>query len=231
MAKKPALDPALAAILAANGLGEAVEDVEKEKEYADSPEQIKFRGIGVLYALEYPLSPRVTKTCKRESCGSVFLTNYNAVGYCSNECLQKDLSDRYGIKWEPNERGRKERWEVRVPPQIIPMQALRAMKAIVNQAELDLGHPIEIGVSQKPFSVKYPYFGELGDAASESDYKLPALAESPSSASLSEQAPHSLQSLPSSHSLDTTEKTVQSQAPELPVEHDDLFEDLFADLL
>jgi hypothetical protein len=224
VARKQALDPALAAILASVNV-----DLEEEIEYDDTPEQIKFKGEAILYHLEYPLSPRVTKVCKWNECGQVFLTDYYPTGYCSNECRVKDLKEHFGIAWRPDNRASRERFESFLPPGIIPESALRAMKAIILQAELDLGRPIEIGVELKPYSVKLPFVPQK--QASEPNYKLPDLVES-SSASYKElpSVPQAQENQPDKPLSDKTEKSVQSQEQEKSLGLSSLVEDPFADL-
>lgn len=221
MAKKPELDPALAAILAQNNV-----ELDKEEEYKETPEQTHFRGEGVLYALEYPLSPRVTKVCKQ--CKNPFLANYNGTAHCSQECLVRNLREHFGIAWVPNQKSKLERWQIKAPPAVIPLAALQAMKVIVAQAEADLGYPLPIP-DVKPFVVQYPYFGKVS-VASESDYKLPASVALPGSVSTQPLEPHSSQSLPHESLSDKTEKEAQSQEQNQSKPDDDPFGEIFADL-
>lgn len=116
----------------------------KPHELDDTPQRVLFRGQGVLRSLEMPTEERLTKVCKNEDCGNVFTSNYHSVAYCSVLCTEQELKRRYGLAWTPHARIRKERWEVRAEPEMIPMQALQAMKMIVSRVEADLGRPIEI---------------------------------------------------------------------------------------
>lgn len=151
MANKSKADIAAAAmfadILASVGIKndiptEAILDAEEILK--DTPQRVSFRGQAVLTSLAYPEAERITRICKAEDCGRYYTTNYYAVAYCSNECMQIEMKTRYGISWIPNVNVRKERWEIRAEPEMIPMQALKAMKMIVSRVEHDLGHPIEI---------------------------------------------------------------------------------------
>jgi hypothetical protein len=58
--------------------------------------------------------------------------------------MEVKLKRHFGLAWTPHARIKKERWEVRAEPEMIPMRALQAMKTIVSRVEADLGHPIEI---------------------------------------------------------------------------------------
>lgn len=139
----------LAAILAEHGIknpepetvhGEPV----KSHELDDTPQRVLFRAQGVLRSLEMPTEERLTKVCKNSDCGNVFTSNYYSVAYCSTLCCERVLKKEYGLAWTPHARIRKERWEVRAEPEMIPMRALQAMKMIVARVEADLGRPIEI---------------------------------------------------------------------------------------
>ena len=148
-------------------------DVERAMD--DTPEDIRVEGEWVLYSLQYPLSPRVTKTCTR--CGHPFQSNYKGVSCCSNRCVVEELRERFGLSWTPANRRSKEKWEVTVPAAVIPYEALRAMKKLVAQAEADLGKPIEIGVPVEAFVLPTSHVGKHS-LVSPSTYELPRLPES-----------------------------------------------------
>lgn len=145
-------------------------------ELDDPPQRVMFRGQGVLRSLEYPNEARLTRVCKSPDCGAYFVTNYYSVAYCSILCMEQDLKKYFGLAWKPHARIKKERWEVQAEPEMIPMQALQAMKMIVTRVETDLGRPIEIdeqAFSQLPSGVlseKKP-----SSASSQSQEVLPPL--------------------------------------------------------
>lgn len=207
----------LAAILAEHGIqnpepetthGEPV----KSHELDDTPQRVLFRGQGVLRSLEMPTEERLTKVCKYEDCGNVFTSNYYSVAYCSILCCERALKKHYGLAWTPHARIRKERWEVRAEPEMIPMRALQAMKMIVARVEADLGRPIEIdsqAFSQIPSGLLKP--------ETEKESKSPSASELPE-ASLEE----------SLHLLSSMKKD-QVQSERLTVEEDDSLSWLFAD--
>lgn len=169
-AKVAPLDPELAALLAKHNIKPAEVDAEVAAESIDPPDMIRFRAEGALYSLEYPLSRMLTRKCKW--CKDPFRTNYQGQAYCGNACMASHLREKFGIAWTPANKVKKERWEIRVPAQVIPLQALLAMKTIVAQAEADLGYPLELPVDVKPFSLKFPYFGEK-EVSSVEEYRLP----------------------------------------------------------
>lgn len=237
MKKVAALDPEVAALLAKHNVKAPVVDPEVEEYSNESPETQRFRAEGILYSLEYPLSPRVTKTCKRQECGRPFLANYASVAYCGNECLALDLRQHFGIAWVPHNRVKKEKWEVRAPAQIIPLQALLAMKTIVAQAEADLGYQLELPVSIEKRVVKYPYFGERS-VSSEEEYRLPAPSQSELDryqAALSPEVSQSQQlseipQIQNHVSLGSPESSALSLEQEPQSQPFDPFADLFGDL-
>jgi hypothetical protein len=220
-----AVDDKIAELLAKHGVKKEEFDIlPDEEEKKDPPERVRFRGEAVLYALEYPLSPRVTKRCKE--CNEPFLTLYKSVGYCGNECAVIHLRKHFGIAWRPSRDRRKEKWEIQAEPKTIPLKALQAMKAIVAQAEADLGYSIALP-EILPFVPKSPYYrNQDNSAASEEDYRISVSPEP------LERQLETLSSLVSSEqpalpSLSTTGKKVQSLEPEQSLASVDLLESLF----
>lgn len=163
----------LASLLAAKGLDMPIP---KEK-LDDTPQRVAFRGQAALTSLESPSVGKITRVCKRKECGRYYTTNYYAVAYCSNECMQVTLKTMYGLAWIPSEDIKKERWEVKAEPEMLPMQAIIAMKMIVARVESDLGHPIEypeLAFSQLPPGLLRPS-EEQQPLASESPESLDSL--------------------------------------------------------
>ncbi len=144
-------------LLKANGISTPEQDlvtnhgepVTKE-ELDDTPQMVMFRAQGILRSMDCPTEIRLTRICKNEDCGEFFATNYASVAYCSIVCCEYSLKKHFGLAWKPNARIKRERWEIRTEPEIISMQALKAMKMIVARVESDLGHPIPI--EQQAFS-------------------------------------------------------------------------------
>lgn len=203
----------LAAILAAFNVSKVEPETVhgepvKPEELDDSPQRVAFRGQGVLRSLEFPTEERLTKICKSPDCNAYFTSNYHSVAYCSILCMETDLQKYFGLSWRPHARIKKERWEVRAEPEMIPMQALQAMKMIVTKVEADLGHPIEI--DEQAFS------------------KLPSGILKATAPSLVSESPEAfseelVQPLPSN------KKKVQVQQEQNSEESDDSLSWLFAD--
>jgi hypothetical protein len=114
----------------------------KSYELDEPPQRVLFHAQGVVRSLEHPTEKRITKLCGE--CGDPFTTNYYSVGFCSTLCLEIKCKRDFGLAWKPHARLKKEKWEVVAQPEIVPIQALRAMKMIVAKVESDLGYPIEI---------------------------------------------------------------------------------------
>lgn len=106
----------------------------------DSAQAVDFRGQAVLEYLSYPEVDKIAKHCR--GCGDVFTSNYRNVAYCSRHCIELQLKERYGLAWFPAGDLKKERWEYQEEPQLVPMQALVAMKKLVMDVEKRLGHSI-----------------------------------------------------------------------------------------
>jgi hypothetical protein len=221
-----AVEDKIAELLAKHGVDKKEFDILPDaEEKKDPPEHVRFRGEAVLYALEYPLSPRITRECKE--CKEPFLTVYKGWAYCCNECAITHLKKYFGIAWRPNRELSRERWERGGEPRTIPLKALQAMKAIVAQAEADLGYSIALP-EIRPFVPKSTYFhSQDNSASSEEDYRISVSPEPlevqlgtlSSLILLEEQVP------PSS---DKTEKKVQSQEPMQPSQYVDPLAELFS---
>jgi len=205
----------LADLLAKHGVKTPEKDLKVEhgepvqpKELDDSPQRVMFHAQGILRSMDCPTEVRLTRICKNEECEyPIFTTNYASEAYCSILCAEIHLKKYFGLAWKPSARIKRERWEIRTEPEIIPMQALQAMKMIVDRVELDLGHPIPIdeeAFSRLPSGLLKPE--EL----------------QPSSAS---------ESLPVSLVLHPVSDSPQNPAPKVlpPPEEDDLLSSLFAD--
>jgi hypothetical protein len=211
----------LAAILAEHGVknsdpetthGEPVRATELD----DTPQRVAFRGQAVLRSLEFPSEARLTKICKNEDCKNVFVSNYHSVAYCSILCMEVKLKRHFGLAWTPHARIKKERWEVRAEPEMIPMRALQAMKMIVSRVEADLGHPIEI--EEQAFS-RIP--SGLLKSDSETESEFPLASESPVASDTS--------SLEESLLLLSSMKKDPVRSEHLSVEEDDSLSWLFAE--
>lgn len=165
------------------------------KELDDKPQRVLFHGQAVLRSLEHPTETRLTKVCKE--CGDPFTSNYHSVAYCSTLCCEIACKRDFGLAWTPHSRIKKQKWEVRAEPEIVSLQALKAMKLIVAKVEADLGRPIEI--DEQAFS-KLPS-GLLKESS------LPSASESPSASEPPEALPLGTPTMkapqePSSESLD-----------------------------
>jgi hypothetical protein len=158
------------------GLGITVPEVENaakaprnlEKEYPPptqqtSREMASAHAEHVLLSLEYPALAGVPKLCKE--CNAPFTTRYPSVGYCGDMCRASALRKR-GIIWWAKGTTEQEKWGGRIPPGMIPPEALRAMKTIVNRVELETQSQVQTTlpdfvepkpfVSQQPENTEYP---------------------------------------------------------------------------
>lgn len=113
-----------------------------EDDLKDSAQAVDFRGQAVLEYLSYPEVDKITKKCRRTECGDIFVSNYRNVAYCSRHCIELSLKEHYGLAWFPAGDLKKERWEYQEEPQLVPMQALVAMKRLLMDVEKRLGHSI-----------------------------------------------------------------------------------------
>lgn len=99
----------------------------------------------VLHALnsqEWPEKPMVARKCY--SCGDAFRTSYKSNAYCSDMCRREGLRS-FGIDWHEkySKQNEIQEWSGRLPPYVIPPDALKVMKFLVTEAEELTGVPIE----------------------------------------------------------------------------------------
>lgn len=71
------------------------------------------------------------RNCK--GCGEAFYTNYYFVSYCGDQCRAMSLK-KMGITWT-NHFDEPAKWAGRTPPMIIPPEALKAMRFLVEKAD------------------------------------------------------------------------------------------------
>lgn len=152
-------------------------------DFKDTAMAVDMRGQGVLEFLAYPSVDKIAKYCRR--CGEPFATNYRNVAYCSRHCIELHLKEKYGLAWFPAGDLKKERWEYQEEPQLIPMQALVAMKELVMDVERRLGSSIPTASGEwddqlPPLAQEKPHEKELSEPMSPKDsQQLPTPAERP----------------------------------------------------
>lgn len=221
-----AVEDKIAELLAKHGVAkEEFDMLPDDEEKKDPPEHVRFRGEAVLYAMEYPLSPRITRECKE--CKEPFLALYKGWAYCSNGCSVTHLKKCFGLSWRPNRELQRERWERGGETATIPLKALQAMKAIVAQAEADLGYSIVLPEIQ-PFVPKQPYYPHQDIRAStEEDYRI-SVSPIPLEVQLESLSSLVSQEEPAPLSSSTTGKTVQSLGQEQPSAELDPWAELFS---
>lgn len=117
---KGALDLLAASGIDLSSVGELQEKVEVEEAQREHPRHFQnlsknrmMEAEGALFFMKMTPSRSVNKTCRRESCDNVFLTNYLSISYCSNECRRDDLKENFGIQW--NEKLAEEQWGIYEP--------------------------------------------------------------------------------------------------------------------
>lgn len=94
---------------------------------------------GVLRSLQRPSRIGISRICK--DCNQPFVTNYEFVAYCGDLCRASALKKSGLTVWK-NSFTDEEKWGG-VPPSLIPPDALRAMKIIIDQVERETGRPVE----------------------------------------------------------------------------------------
>lgn len=121
--------------ISAEDLQQAAEPRPLHKDVAPK-QQANHEAISVLRSLTYPFDEYLSVKCWE--CKQIFLTNYKANVYCSQQCF-KDGLEKKGIKWRPD-RTLAEQWGNREPPLMIPPGAIEAMRRLVDLADQGMIH-------------------------------------------------------------------------------------------
>lgn len=116
--------------ITAEDLQQAAEPRPLHKDVAPR-QQANHEAISVLRMLTWPYDEYLHVKCWE--CGHIFLTNYKANVYCSQQCF-KDGLEKKGIKWRPD-RTLAEQWGNYEPPLMIPPGAIEAMRRLVDLAD------------------------------------------------------------------------------------------------
>lgn len=111
-------------------LAKAAEPTPLHKDAAPR-QQANHEAISVLRSLTWPHDQLVSVKCWE--CKHVFLTNYRANVYCSQQCYKDGLEKR-GLVWRPD-RTLAEQWGGMEPPLMIPPGAIEAMRRLVDLAD------------------------------------------------------------------------------------------------
>lgn len=106
---------------------EDIPDTPIEQE-PSTQERSNWEAQSTLLCLQWPYPDLMRKVCAE--CGRKFATSYHAAAWCSNECVKKGLA-KAGIQWRPDKTFA-EQWGVMEPPLLIPPEAIRAMRRVLN---------------------------------------------------------------------------------------------------
>lgn len=111
-------------------LAKAAEPIPMHKETAPRQQAIH-EANSTLRALNWPHDALMPVRCWE--CNEIFLTNYRANVYCSQQCFKDGLSKK-GIAWRPD-RTLSEQWGGYEPPMMIPPGALDVMRHLIRLAD------------------------------------------------------------------------------------------------
>lgn len=96
-----------------------------------SKEQEEIQAEAVLLSLVKLPKDWILHKCKY--CGESFYANYYYIAYCGDQCRALHLK-KFGIEWT-NHFNEPAKWSGMTPPMVIPPEALKAMKYLVERAE------------------------------------------------------------------------------------------------
>ncbi len=116
--------------ITADDLKQAATPVPIDKEPA-SMERSTRDALGTLRALNWPREQLTPIRCWE--CQEIFLTNYVANVYCSQQCFKGALAKK-GIAWRP-ERSYADQWGQYEPPISVPPGALEVMRHLIRLAD------------------------------------------------------------------------------------------------
>jgi hypothetical protein len=96
----------------------------------------KYRGAQALNLFLQAPELFTARNCKRELCGEPFLVSREHVAFCSYTCMKRDLHERFGIEWNPNnpidEQFVKRQLEGN-EPLIVPPQAIKMLQELLPE--------------------------------------------------------------------------------------------------
>jgi hypothetical protein len=113
--------------------GKNVEAVEIEPDQFRPSQWPNESSLQAEAVLKYWDNPKEWIEKKCQHCGGIFATLYYAVGNCSDACRKKQLKD-IGITFGPDSMPH-QRWG-RVPPLVVPPEALPLVKAVYQEKVL-----------------------------------------------------------------------------------------------
>lgn len=191
----------------------------------------KISGEAILWRIEN-LDHRgefITRKCRRESCGLAYQTNYKADGYCSYECTEKDLKEKYGIEYDTSRPiedrwgWRRERWEIplKIPPSGLVALEEFATKFLADLAEFRKRQEV---LAKNPRAATRYLWSDRGLSEELLDEYYPLAEDSP------EEEEDQVGSLPEENPQTSLPNPVP-QTQEKKDQSSDLDVDLFGDLL
>lgn len=121
-----------------SGIGELQEKVEIEEAQREHPRHFQnlsknrmMEAEGALYFLKLNPKKALSRTCRRENCDNMFMTNYLSVSYCSNDCRRIDLEENFAIKW--NDQLAEEQWGIYEPGLNLTGQVVNVMIELIER--------------------------------------------------------------------------------------------------
>jgi len=101
-------------------------EITTAEELDEEPNNLERQGEAALAFLSKP-SRFTTKQCLY--CEEYFGTNYNSVGYCSNQCRNKHFQQQTGLTVDWGRKNDRERWLGNEPPLVIDPFTLKMLAA------------------------------------------------------------------------------------------------------
>ena len=152
--------------ISAEDLAQAAEPQPIHKDVAPK-QQANIEANSTLRALNWPHDQLMPVRCWE--CQEIFLTNYNANVYCSQQCFKDGLAKK-GIKWRPD-RTLSEQWGGYEPPMHIPPGALEVMRHLIRLADS--------GNLPQPRNPEPGFLEELSTPEPSVEYDLPNPSNDP----------------------------------------------------
>lgn len=114
---------------------------EHPKHFRNLAKNREMEAEGALFFLRMTPSKALIKRCRYEHCQSKFMTNYNSISYCCNDCRRLDLKQNFAIKW--NDQLAEEQWGIYEPGLSLTGPAIKAMISVLERLGYSVQSPLE----------------------------------------------------------------------------------------
>lgn len=104
---------------------------EHPKHFRNLGKNREMEAEGALFFLRMNPKQALVKRCRYDKCQQKFMTNYNSISYCGNECRRLDLQQNFAIKW--NDQLAEEQWGIYEPGLALPGNVVKVLIQLLER--------------------------------------------------------------------------------------------------